>query len=53
VTDAAAVSSRGSRNRKKEYHHEAHEEHEGKKIFRIRHPFRYPVFVSFAIFVVN
>jgi hypothetical protein len=35
-------------------HHEAHEEHEEENIFfKIRCSLRYPIFVSFAPFVVN
>jgi hypothetical protein len=35
-------------------HHEAHEEHEEENIFfKIRCSLRYPIFVSFASFVVN
>jgi hypothetical protein len=31
------------------FNHEAHEEHEVRKtFFKIRYPFRYPIFVSFA-----
>jgi hypothetical protein len=47
-------TARQSLNRRKNgYHHEAHEEHEGKYFFKIRCPLRYPIFVSFATFVVR
>jgi hypothetical protein len=40
--------------KKNGHHHEAHEEHEGRKLFfEIRCPVRNPVFVSFANFVVR
>jgi hypothetical protein len=40
--------------KKNGYHHEAHEDHEGRKhFFWIGCPLRYPVFVSFATFVVR
>jgi len=38
--------------RKNGYHHEAHEEHEGRLVICQIH-FPYPAFVSFAIFVVK
>ena len=55
MTDAAAVKSGGSRNQNKNgYHHEAREEHEGRKdCFQIRFLLLCPIFVSFVIFVVS
>jgi len=42
-------------NRDRGYHHEGHEEHEGKKIIKIRSLFQSDClfFVSFVRFVVN
>src|SRR6266404_2435347 len=46
--------ARRAATKRKNFDHEAHEEHEGRKhFFEIRSPLRYTIFVSFATFVVR
>lgn len=53
MTDAAAMKS-GAATTQNGHHHEAHEEHEGRKyFFKIRLLLLCPIFVSFVIFVVS
>ncbi|HEU4345368.1 MAG TPA: hypothetical protein VFU31_27770 [Candidatus Binatia bacterium] len=50
---ATKMLARLRRNQKNlKFYHEAHEEHEGKKYFFLRCDDSYPIFVSFATFVV-
>jgi hypothetical protein len=54
VTDAAAVKSGGAATHNKNgYHHEVHEDHEGRNVFKTRFLLLCPIFVAFVIFVVS